>query len=156
MKSLTLRAVNVYPFKRLTDRWHSCQPFRFWRNSSAFYTIFRHSDRNDQIPPKLKKFSNSMIRTTHVQGAAACILSIYFKVFFPDASRLALTPIFSSSAACNGACDWQACGSWPMSSLYTNALLLFLLDAGEYNIISLRLDQNSAADEHEESSVVLL
>ena len=80
-----------------------------------------------------------MTRTTHVQGAAACILSIYFKVLFHAAARLALTPIFSSSAACNGACDWQACGSWPMSSLYTNALLLFLLDAGEYNILSLRL-----------------
>src|SRR6218665_2905890 len=38
---------------------HSCQPFRFWQNSSAFYTIFHHSDRNDQIPPKLKKFGNA-------------------------------------------------------------------------------------------------
>jgi len=39
--------------------YHSCQPFRFCRNSSAFYTIFRHSDRNGQIPPKLKKFGNA-------------------------------------------------------------------------------------------------
>src|SRR6218665_198591 len=34
---------------------HSCQPFRFWRNSSDFYAIFRHSERNDRTPPKLKK-----------------------------------------------------------------------------------------------------
>jgi len=42
------------------------------------------------------------------------------------------------AAACNGACDWQACGCWPMSSLDTN-VLLFLLDAREYNILSLQL-----------------
>jgi len=49
----------------------------------------------------------------------------------------AYTLFFAS--ACNSACDWQACGCWPMSSLDTNVLLLFLLDAGEYNILSLQL-----------------
>jgi len=51
-----------------------------------------------------------------------------------------LAPIFHESrlhlflaAACNDACDWQVCGCWPMSSLETNVLLLFLHDAGEYN-----------------------
>src|SRR6218665_317070 len=110
------------------DKPHSCQPFRFWQNSSAFYTIFRHSDRNDQIPQKLQNSVTLILwkRTTRVQGAASAKFISMF------------TPIFSSSAACNGACDWQACGCWPMSSLDTN-VLLFLLDAGEYNILSLQL-----------------
>src|SRR6218665_3262330 len=115
---------------------HSCQPFRFWRNSSAFYTIYRHSDPNDEIPPKFKKFGNAntmdkdYARVQRVQG------QIYFNVLFHHAA--AHLHLFLA-AACKGACDWQACGCWPMSSLDTNVLLLFLLDAGEYNILSLQL-----------------
>ena len=68
-------------------------------------------------------------RTTRVQG------QIYFNVLFHRAA--ARLHIFLA-AACNGARDWQACGCWPMSSLDTN-VLLFLLDAGEYNILNLQL-----------------
>src|SRR6218665_204224 len=69
-------------------------------------------------------------RTTRVQG------QIYFNVLFHHAA--ARLHIFLA-VACNGARDWQACGCWPMSSLDTNVLLLFLIDAGEYNILSLQL-----------------
>ena len=58
---------------RSWPRSHSCQPFRFWRNSSAFYTIFRHSDRNDQILPKLKNFGNANTMDKDYVCARRCI-----------------------------------------------------------------------------------
>ena len=111
--SLPKNGINISTFNCLM---HSCQPFRFWWNSSAFYTIFRHSIRNDQIPPKLKKFGNA---NTMDKGYASARRFIPPNIFqgFVSSCCCPLTPIFSSSAACNGACDWQACGSWPMSSL---------------------------------------
>src|SRR6218665_2571858 len=102
---------------------HSCQPFRFWRNSSAFYTIFRHSDRNDQIPPKFKKIGIANTKDKDY-GVCKSLHPLNINVLFHHASaRLHLF----LAAACNGACDWQACGRWPMSSLDTNVLLLFYL-----------------------------
>src|SRR6218665_1275891 len=66
-----------------TQSIHSYQPFRFWRNSSAFYAIFRHSDRNDQIPPKLKKFCNAnTIMDKDYACARLCIpLRLIFRCF---------------------------------------------------------------------------
>jgi len=62
-----------------------------------------------------------------------CKAKIYFNVLFHHAAaRLHLF----LAAACNGARDWQAVGCWPMSSLDTNVMLLFFLDAGEYNILN--------------------
>src|SRR6218665_1045308 len=136
----TLWAIDLYMFSlknkcllrtvpSLIHIHHNCQPFRFWRNSSAFYTIFRHFDRNDQIPPKFKKIDNANTMDKDYAFARLCIREIYFNVLFHAAASLHLF----LAAACNGAYDWLACGCWPMSSLETNVLLLFLLDAGEYN-----------------------
>jgi len=89
----------------------------------------QYSDRNDQIPPKFKKISNANTMDKDYAFARLCIREIYFNVLFHAAASLHLF----LAAACNGAYDWLACGCWPMSSLETNVLLLFLLDAGEYN-----------------------
>lgn len=35
---------------------HSCQPFWFWWNSSAFYSIFCHSDRKNTCPLEENNF----------------------------------------------------------------------------------------------------
>jgi len=51
-------------FHELPYTLNTCQPFLFWWNSSAFYAIFRHSDRNNHIQPKFKKICASTVRTT--------------------------------------------------------------------------------------------
>jgi len=68
-------------------------------------------------------------RATRVQGVESAKYISMFCFINHAAARLHLF----LAAACNSACDWQACGCWPMSSLETNVLLLFLHDAGEYN-----------------------
>src|SRR6218665_1784318 len=104
--------------------WHSCQPFRFWRNSTAFYTIFCHSDQNDQIPPKFKKFGNA---NTMDKDYACARLNISAKYIYVLFHRAAARLHLFLAAACKGACVWQACGFWPMSSLDTKCCCCFYL-----------------------------
>ena len=67
-------------------------------------------------------------KATRVQGVESAKYILMCCFMNHAAARLHLF----LAAACNGGCDWQACGCWPMSSLETN-VLLFLHDAGEYN-----------------------
>src|SRR6218665_3011736 len=110
---------------------------RIAANHSDFGGILPLFTQYSAIPIGMPKFRQNLrksvtlipwTRTTHA-FARLCIREIYFNVLFHHAAGLHLF----LAAACNGAYDWLACGYWPMSSLETNVLLLFLLDAGEYN-----------------------
>ena len=98
------------------EKKHSCQPFRSWWNSSDFYAIFRHSDRNNRIPPKLKKIMlhNTLKTTLNRQGIASCEICWCKRCILSNIVSVILLPVTAFVIGC-----WVSCCL--MNSMKTNA-----------------------------------